>query len=200
MMALSLTTDRAAPHTGAEFDLVVRAGRGDADAFDRLVAARIGSAFRLARAIVGDSGEAEDVTQEAFVAAWRGLPRLRDPERFDAWFGRILVNAARMSVRGRRSRRSVSLVSLHAVDDEGNPTWGEPGRADPAIESVAAGDALQRAINRLTLDQRTILALHHLEERPVAHIAIVLAIPVGTVKWRLHAARAALERAMESER
>jgi RNA polymerase sigma-70 factor, ECF subfamily len=200
-MALLLSNDRTAPRPNAEIDLVVRAGRGDSDAFDRLVAARVGSSFRLARAIVGDTGEAEDVTQEAFVAAWRNLPRLRDPERFDAWFGRILVNAARMSVRRRGSRRPVSLmVMTNDNDDDGGQSWREPGRVDPGLDGVVAGDALQRAIDRLTVDQRTILALHHLEERPVADIAAVLGIPVGTVKWRLHAARAALERSMESER
>jgi RNA polymerase sigma-70 factor (ECF subfamily) len=201
-MTFSLADDRVvASRSGTEVDLVMRASRGDADAFDRLVATRVGSSFRLARAIVGDTGEAEDVTQEAFVAAWRGLPRLRDPELFDAWFGRILVNAARMSVRRRASRGPISLVALNADrDDEVDAAWNEPGRTDPSLDGVVAGDALQRAINRLNVDQRTILALHHVEERPVAQIAAVLGVPVGTVKWRLHAARAALERAMESER
>ena len=75
-----------------------------------------------------------------------------------------------------------------------------PGQHDPGLESVVSSDALGRAINRLTIDQRSILALHHLEERPVAKIAAVLGIPVGTAKWRLHAARQALERALEAER
>ena len=133
------------------------------------------------------------------VAAWRNLPRLRDPERFDAWFGRILVNTARMSVRRRGPSRSVRLVVVDAHDDDPDTRQRELGRADPALDGVVAGDALQRAINRLTVDQRTILTLHHVEERPVAHIAAVLGIPVGTVKSRLHAARVALEKAMEAE-
>jgi RNA polymerase sigma-70 factor (ECF subfamily) len=199
-MTVSVASDRAAaPRSGAEIDLVVRATRGDADAFERLVASRLSSSFRLARAIVGDTGEAEDVTQEAFVAAWRNLPRLRDPERFDAWFGRILVNAARMSVRRRRPIRSMPIVFREADQDD-QPGRSDPGRSDPALDGVVASDALQRAIDRLSVEQRTILALHHLEERPVTEVAVVLGIPVGTAKWRLHAARAALERAMESER
>ena len=83
---------------------------------------------------------------------------------------------------------------------DGDTAGFVPGALDPSIDAIAQGDALQRAIDRLTVDQRTILALHHLEERPVAEIAAVFDIPVGTAKWRLHEARAALERAMETQR
>jgi RNA polymerase sigma-70 factor (ECF subfamily) len=196
---MSLTSERAAPpRPGTDVELVRRASRGDADAFDRLVGSHLAQAFRLARAIVGESGEAEDVVQEAFVSAWRGLPRLREPERFDAWFGRILVNACRMSVRRRGSVRPIS-IDRH---QESSIASGEPelGRSDPGFEGIAASDALQRAIDRLSIDQRTILALHHLEEWPVTDVAAFLGIPVGTAKWRLHSARQALERAMENER
>lgn len=199
-MTLSVASHAAVPlRSDTEVDLVLRARRGDADAFDRLVGARLGSSYRLARAIVDDPAEAEDVTQEAFVAAWRNLPRLREPERFDAWFGRILVNAARMSVRRRGSVRLLPLAPVEGDDDDRSASR-EPGRSDDALDGVVSGDALQRAIDRLSLEQRTILALHHLEERPVTEVAAILGIPVGTAKWRLHAARAALERAMEHER
>ena len=178
-------------------DLVRRASRGDVAAFDALVAARLSASLRLARAIVDSPADAEDVVQEAFVAAWRNLPRLREPDRFDAWFGRILVNTARTHVRRRGSVRPISIDRRHVDDGREDDT---PGQHDPGLESVVSGDALGRAINRLTIDQRSILALHHLEERPVAQIAAVLGIPVGTAKWRLHAARQALERALEAER
>lgn len=178
-------------------DLVRRASRGDVAAFDALVAARLSASLRLARAIVDSPADAEDVVQEAFVSAWRNLPRLREPDRFDAWFGRILVNTARTHVRRRGSVRPISIDRRHVDDGREDDT---PGQHDPGLESVVSSDALGRAINRLTIDQRSILALHHLEERPVAQIAAVLGIPVGTAKWRLHAARQALERALEAER
>ena len=178
-------------------DLVQRASRGDAAAFDELVATRLGASLRLARAIVDGPSDAEDVVQEAFVSAWRSLPRLREPERFDAWFGRILVNTARSHV---RRRGSVTPISIDRQWNDPDYQDTTPGRHDPALASVDASDALGRAINRLTFDQRSILALHHLEEQPVAQIAAVLGIPVGTAKWRLHAARQALERALEAER
>ena len=182
-----------------ELVLVERARDGDRHAFDRLVAARLPQTYRLAKAITGHPGDAEDVTQEAFLQAWRNLPRLRDAARFDAWFGRILVNEARMALR-RRGR--VMTVSVDAIDvrEDGASSGHVPAALDPSIDAIAHGDALQRAIDRLSVDQRTILALHHLEERPVAEIAAVFGIPVGTAKWRLHEARAALQRAMETQR
>ena len=179
-------------------DLVRRASRGDVAAFDELVASRLPQSLRLARAIVDSPADAEDVVQEAFVSAWRSLRRLREPEKFDAWFGRILVNTARSHIRRRGSVTPISIDRRRAdsTDDEHE----HPGRHDPALDRVDSSDALARAIDRLSVDQRTILALHHLEERPVAQIAAVLGIPVGTAKWRLHAARQALGRALEAQR
>jgi RNA polymerase sigma-70 factor, ECF subfamily len=193
-----VVADRTSPGIDGELTLVERARDGDRHAFDRLVAARLPQTYRLAKAITGHPGDAEDVTQEAFLQAWRNLPRLRAADRFDAWFGRIVVNAARMSIR-RRGR--VMTVSVDAIDVRDGETAGYvPSALDPSIDAIGQSDALQRAIDRLTVDQRTILALHHIEERPVTEIAAVFGIPVGTAKWRLHEARAALLRAMETQR
>lgn len=198
-MTHPVVADRTIPGVDGEMLLVERARDGDRHAFDRLVAARLPQTYRLAKAITGHPGDAEDVTQEAFLQAWRNLPRLREPARFDAWFGRILVNEARMALR-RRDR--VMTVPVDAIDVRDNDaTRGYvPSALDPSIDAIAEGDALQRAINRLSVEQRTILALHHLEERPVAEIAAFLGIPVGTAKWRLYEARSALGRAMETQR
>ena len=198
-MTHPVVADRAIPGVDGELVLIRRARDGDRHAFDRLVAARLPQTFRLAKAITGHAGDAEDVTQEAFLQAWRNLPRLRDPERFDALFGKILVNEARMALR-RRDRVMTVPVDTIDVRDGDEPRGHVPSAHDPSIDAVAQSDALQRAINRLTVEQRTILALHHLEERPVAEIAAFLGIPVGTAKWRLYEARAALERAMETQR
>src|SRR5262245_54591371 len=195
-MHAPVAVDRPLSASAGEPALVERARRGDLTAFDRIVATRLPSTVRLARAIVGDHAEADDVTQEAFLQAWRNLPSLREPDRFDAWFGKILVNTARLSLRKRSRMMTVDVDHLE-VDGRSHPALG---RADVDLEGVAGLDALSRAAGRLPVEQRTILALHHLEERSVADIAAILGIPVGTVKWRLHAARAALERALESER
>lgn len=198
-MTHPMVADRTVAGVEGEHALVERARHGDRHAFDRLVASRLTPTFRLARAIVGDTRDAEDATQEAFLNAWRNLPRLRDTAKFDAWFGRIVVNEARLTLR-RRGRVMTVPVDVIDVHGDDRPTANMPGSPDPSIDAIAASDALQRAIDRLTIEQRTILALHHLEERRVADIAALLGVPVGTAKWRLHEARAALERAMETQR
>jgi RNA polymerase sigma-70 factor (ECF subfamily) len=188
--------------TRAESDdaLVRLARNGDAAAFDRLAAARIDGAYRLAVSILRSEPDARDAVQDAFVAVWRRLPDLRDPARFDAWLDRIVVNACRMSLRHRR------VVRLREIDVEDPAAAADAlalqdNAADPGglAGSVADADLVRRAFARLDSDKRAILVLHHVEDRPVAEIAGALGIPSGTVKWRLHAARAALERALEEE-
>jgi RNA polymerase sigma-70 factor (ECF subfamily) len=185
----------------ASVDLVRRAMDGDPIAFDRLAADRIDRAFRLAVAILGSEADARDAVQDAFVAAWRQLPRLRDPARFGPWLGRIVVNTCRMALRHRRvvRVREVELIEPRYGVDMPDRRTADVESADPVAEFVADADLVHRALGRLDADKRTILILHHAEDLPISEIAAVLDVPVGTVKWRLHAARAALERAVEEE-
>jgi RNA polymerase sigma-70 factor (ECF subfamily) len=176
----------------AEADAIERARNGDLVAFDHLVRARLPRVLRLALSILGQEADAADVVQDAFVLAWRELPRLRDVDRFDAWLSRIVVNACRDRQR-RRWRASIREIPSHQLDPDTAPAPGSSG------DEVESADTIRRAFARLNADQRSLLVLHHLEERPVAEIASVLRIPEGTAKWRLHRARQALERAMHLE-
>jgi RNA polymerase sigma-70 factor, ECF subfamily len=170
-------------------ELVVRAARGDAMAFEELVTATADRSFRIARAILGDDSDARDATQDAYVSAWRDLPRLRNHDTFEAWLRRILVNACRAKLRGRRRVREISL------DPRIDRRVPGPSLAD----SVGDTDLLSRAFDRLDADKRTILVLHYLNHEPVTSIATALRVPVGTAKWRLSEARAALQRALTAE-
>ena len=177
--------------TAKDHSLADRARKGDLDAFEELMHARIDAIYRLSFAIVGDEADARDSTQETFIAAWRRIRGLRDPSRFDAWLQRIAVNSARMTLRsrGRRHVREIpsgNVASLAAMSDQ-----AKPERSD--------SDALDAALDRLPVDQRTILVLHHLEGHGVAALADVLEIPIGTVKSRLHNARQALQAALAAE-
>src|SRR4051794_16302320 len=169
-----------------------RARDGDLSAFDALVEARVGSMLRTAMAITGDEADARDAVQDALVSAWRQLGSLRDPGAFDAWLTRILVNRCRHGLRS-RGRLRAREVPVEAADELAGRPGDEPGRA------VVERRALERAFDRLSADERTLLVLHHLEGRPVASIAAVLGIPVGTAKSRLSAARRSLEGALERE-
>jgi RNA polymerase sigma-70 factor (ECF subfamily) len=184
--------------TSRDEALVGRAAAGDRAAFDALVASRLDRCYRLAWAILANEADAADATQDAFVAAWRQLPRLRDPRSFDPWLNRIVANAARMS---RRHRARVREVPMPGWADEGaEPVLPSALRGTGGMERVPERDAIGRAFDGLKPDERAILLLHHVDERPVAEIARGLGIPGGTAKWRLHAARRSLERLMEAER
>lgn len=186
------TPSGVTPVADGEIRLVERARSGDAEAFDALVGLRLMPTFRLARAILGGTEEAEDATQDAFIAAWRGLPSLRDPERFNAWFARIVVNACRMSMRRRPRTAFLSLESVLAR---------QPAPADDLwLGGVIHSEALNRAIDGLPLQQRAILALYYLEDRPMSSVATILGIPSGTAKWRLSRARTALRTALAEDR
>ena len=184
--------------SGAD-DLVRRAAEGDAVAFDHLMITRLDRCYRLAYAILGNEADAADATQEAVVAAWRQLPRLRDPRSFDGWLNRIVANAARMSRRHRGRLREVRVAPAERQGGAAPQAEHPDPDARNQIDGVASADAIGRAFARLREQDRVILVLHHVEERPLAEIARSLGIAVGTVKWRLHQARTALERAMEAE-
>jgi RNA polymerase sigma-70 factor (ECF subfamily) len=172
--------------SASETTLVERARAGDAAAFELLIGTRLDSAYRMALTIVRTEWDARDACQDAFVAAWRELPRLRDAARFDAWLDRIVVNECRMLLRRRKARvREISIEDLVAPEDQ-------PMSAS-AVEGLADEDLVRQAFGRLSADQRMVLAMHHGEGRPVAEIARLLGIPQGTVMWRLFSARRALE-------
>jgi RNA polymerase sigma-70 factor (ECF subfamily) len=183
----------------ADDALVRRAAAGEIAAFDTLLVARMDRCFRIAWSILANDADAADATQDAFVAAWRELPRLRDPRAFDGWLNRIVANASLMARRHRTRLREVS-VAPEGSESEGAPML-EPASFSARDESaaVAERDAIGRAFDRLRPAQRAILVLHHVDERSVAEIARTLGVPIGTAKWRLHAARRALEQAMEAE-
>jgi RNA polymerase sigma-70 factor (ECF subfamily) len=176
--------------------LVDRARSGDRAAFEALVDARLGSAFRTAMAILGNEADARDATQDAFVRVWRDLPGLRDAGRFDQWFGRILVNTCRTAVRG-RGRRWVREVAVTAMPGAG---VGFDPPAEPRDLRSRDDDMIGRAMDHLSVADRTLLVLHYYEELSLIEIAERVGTSAKTIKSRLFTARRALERAVEGER
>jgi RNA polymerase sigma-70 factor (ECF subfamily) len=169
-------------------DLVERAMAGDHEAFSVLAKASVDRLFAVARLILRDHERAEDATQEALVAAWRDLPALRDPERFEAWLHRLVVRACYREARRHRRRQEVEIHEL-AVERS------EPDRS----LLLADRDALERGFARLDADQRAVLVLHHYVGFPVPEIADVLGVPVGTVKSRIFRATQAMRAALAAD-
>jgi RNA polymerase sigma factor (sigma-70 family) len=150
-----------------------------------LVLDRLADSYRLARAILLDDGEAEDAVQEASLAAWRRRGSLRDRDRFDAWFERILVNQCRDQLR--RRKRAVQLASP--------PIGFEPAATPP---ETGADPELDQALGRLDADHRVVVVMRFWQDRTVDDIAARLGIPAGTVKSRLHNALRALRGSLEA--
>ena len=122
------------------------------------------------------------------IRAWRELPRLRDPDRFEAWLRRLLVNACHDDVR-RVRRRSLNLTLL-PLERAGTPDTSS---------GLAERDALERGFRRLSVEQRTELVMTHYLGMPAAEIARTLDIPVGTVQSRLLHAIKAMRAALEAD-
>jgi RNA polymerase sigma-70 factor (ECF subfamily) len=169
-------------------DVVERAMRGDREAFGMLVHQTSDRLYSIATRILRDADLAEDALQGALVTAWRELPGLRDPDRFEAWVRRLLVHAC--YAEARRRRQWPGNVRVLPVD-------GPAGTDD--ILSVADRDQLDRAFRRLTVEQRAVFVMHHHVGLPLVEIAETLGIPPGTARSRLHYATRLLKSAVEAD-
>jgi RNA polymerase sigma-70 factor (ECF subfamily) len=171
-------------------DLVERARRGDHDAFAQLAGAVISRLDGAAWLIMRDPDQAKDAVQNALVRAWRDLPTLRDPDRFDAWIHRLLVRACVDEMRRlRRHRVDVDLTDLHLDRTDG---------ADHS-SALADRDQLERGFRRLAPEMRTIIVLHHYLDLPMPVVAATLGVPLGTAKSRLHRALRSLRAALDAD-
>ncbi|MEV0083077.1 RNA polymerase sigma factor [Saccharopolyspora sp. NPDC050642] len=172
---------------GASADeaLVAAAQRGDAAAFDALVRRHTAKMYRVAYRILGDSAEAEDAVQEAWVSAWRSLDRFRGESAPTTWLFRVVTNAALATLRRRKLTvplgPTADLISDRiAVDPEGYVV-----RTEDAAR-------VHRAIATLEPSQRIPLVLRELEGLSYEEIAEMLDVPVAALRSRLHRARAVL--------
>lgn len=166
-------------------DLVEQAREGDREAFAVLVHQVSDTLYAVAHRILRDTGLAEDALQNALVLAWRRLPKLRDPDRFEAWIHRILVHACYdESQRARPWAATVRVLPMNG------PTTPD------ASDALADRDELERAFRRLTVEQRAVFVLHHYLGLPLVEIAEMLEIPAGTARSRLHYATRGLRDAL----
>ncbi len=162
--------------------------QGDEDAYTGLMAIAGDRLLAIAYRILRDLHRAEDAVQTALLGAWRDLPMLNDPDRFEAWLTRILVRACYLEAT--RNRRWTTNMRVLPV--------GDSAVSDP-ISAIADRDRLDRGFRRLTTEQRAIVVLHHYVGWSQPEIAEALGIPLGTVKSRLFYATRALRAAIEAD-
>jgi RNA polymerase sigma-70 factor (ECF subfamily) len=168
--------------------LVVRAQQGDRGAFTDLVDALGGRLHAIAYSVLRDRELARDATQQTLLTAWQQLPRLRDPDRFEAWTCRILVRKCR-----REDRRATRWMPA-SIERPGP----EPAIADDSA-TVIARDRIERAFRQLNLDQRLVVVLNYYLDLAPAVITDQLDIPVGTVHSRLHRALRVMHAAIDAD-
>ena len=169
-------------------DLVERARRGDHDAFAALAGATVSRLDGAAWLILRDPDQAKDAVQNALVKAWRDLPTLRDPERFDAWLHRLVIRAC--IDEARRTRRHHVSVEL---TDISTPS------PDNLESTTADRDQLERGFLQLEPEMRAVIVLHHYLDLPLPTVAAALGIPLGTAKSRLHRALGLMRAALEAD-
>lgn len=169
-------------------DLVQRARHGDHDAFEALISVRFDALYTLAQRILRDVDRTDDAVQACLVTAWRKLPQLRDPERFEAWLRRTLVHACYDEAR--RARRTGAEIRSLPLD-----------RADgrDAGMGVIDRDQLERGFRRLAVEQRVVLVMTHYLGMTAAEIATTLDVPIGTVQSRLRYALASMRAVLEAD-
>ena len=169
-------------------DLVERAQHGDRGAYALVAGALADRFLAVARRILRDRDLAEDATQQALLAIWQDLPRLKDPARFEAWSYRLLVHAC--YAEGRKERRWAPNLRILPVEEQ---------VADVAFDSVVDRDQLERGFRRLSIDHRAVVVLYHYLDTPLDEIARILEIPVGTAHSRLHHAMRGMRAALDAD-
>lgn len=168
--------------------LTLPADEGTA-AFLQLVKPELPGAYRLAGYLLRDATEAEDAAQEAMTKAWEAWGKLRDRDRFAAWFGRIVANVCQDRLRQRRGVRVLELNETIASDVHAR---------DPFREALAR-DEVGRLVRTLPPDQQMVVALRFWRDMSLDDMAEQLDLPLGTVKSRLHYAMRALRKELDRQ-
>jgi len=167
--------------------LVERARQGDHDAFATVAGAALARLDAAARLILRDRELARDAVQEALIRAWRDLPGLRDPDRFNAWLYRLTTHACLDIARRRRRRvHEVELTALTEPISTGMPS------------DVAERELLDEALRRLDPEWRAVVVLHYFVGMPLPEVASELRIPLGTAKSRLHRSLGVMRTTLEA--
>lgn len=190
------------PSKSAEINLVRRAQGGESDAFADLVRMYQRRAVSVAYRLLGNIEDAGDVSQEAFIRAYRSLGQLDDPGRFGSWLLKVVTNQALNFRRSRKSRTGVSLDDTHTASaDIRRPSTGRKLTEDHGDDDGSLPDELHGiigdALERLPEKQRLALVLFSVEGMPQKEVAEILECSIELVKWNVFQARKKLKELLE---
>ncbi|NER39226.1 MAG: sigma-70 family RNA polymerase sigma factor [Oscillatoria sp. SIO1A7] len=185
-------------------ELVERSLKGDRHSFRQLYRRYEGKVRSTLYQLCGSDG-LDDLVQEAFLRVWKGLPKFKRKARFSTWLYRITWNVAADRRQAFAKERS-KIIGLVASPENGSDRPRQPAELpDPSSNSGQAlmhlhyQDLVQRGLAGLSLEHRSVLVLHDLEDLPQKEIAEILEVPLGTVKSRLHHARAGMRKFLQQE-
>ncbi len=183
-----------------EQELILLCQQGDRDVF-RLLYQRYQQRVRSTLYQLCGSSSLDDLVQEVFLKVWKGLPKLKTPKYFSTWLYRISWNVATDQRRKlAKGQEKTSLNETGWEKEQSNGSGLTNSESTPDLMQLHYEDLVQRGLNNLSFDHRTVLVLHDLEDLPQKQVAEILNVPVGTVKSRLFHARNSLRQFLEQQR
>lgn len=178
----------------AELDLIARAINGDGDAYSRLVEANQDRIYASVLRQVRDEHKAMDITQEAFIQAYRAIDTYEDRARFSTWLYRIAMNLITSHYRRERAHKRGGDRARASLDAENMPEPGADARTPgEQVEAADVGEQVRAAIDELDDDYRDVIVMRDLNDMSYEEIAETLDIAPGTVRSRLHRGRERLK-------
>ena len=182
-----------------EAELILLCQQGDRDVF-RLLYQRYQQRVRSTLYQLCGSSSLDDLVQEVFLKAWKGLPKLKTPKYFSTWLYRISWNVATDQRRKlAKGQEKTSLNEKSWEKEQSNSSKLLNSQSVPDLMQLHYQDLVQRGLSNLSFDHRAVLVLHDLEDLPQKQVAEILNVPVGTVKSRLFHARNSLKKFLEHQ-
>jgi RNA polymerase sigma-70 factor (ECF subfamily) len=193
-LGLSIPGTVSSPLEQDDAQLVATSKKGDQDAFSLLVQRYQRRVFNLVFRMLQNYEEASEITQEAFLAAWQGLPAFRGEARFSTWLYRIAYNCAlkQLELRKRDNALHLALQAESALEDEGDT------QRNKHLEMLDNQELIQEHLAQLPAKYRIVLILRHLQDMTYEEMAEVLTMPIGTIKTHLFRARNLLKERLQA--
>ncbi|HIK12745.1 MAG TPA: sigma-70 family RNA polymerase sigma factor [Oscillatoriaceae cyanobacterium M33_DOE_052] len=189
---LTLPAEASSPQP-SDANLVRECLRGNSDKFRELYQ-RYQNKVRSSLYQLCGAAVLDDLVQEVFIRAWKGLPKLKQPELFSTWLYRIAWNVAKNQRQAFARERSLQAqTSSHQSPTESGTN------SEQALQELHYQDMVKRGLARLSLEHRSVLVLHDLQDMPQKEVAAILGIPEGTVKSRLFHARKGMRQFLQEE-
>ena len=183
-----------------EILLIDRAQKGDVDAFGQLVDQTKGRTYQLAYDLTGNRHDAEDVMQDAYIRAFRGLDRFRREAKLTTWLHRITVNTFMDHKRAKKDKHVEYDEEMENATNPAGPTLlpnpGNPASPDSRAEAEMIQQNIEQALTGLSPQERSVFVLRHYQDLPLKEIASVMDIAEGTVKAHLFRAIRRLQKAL----